>query len=237
MNASHTTDRFIAWQWFRTTAAALVVAASLFASGIAQAQQLMDYAFSGNGGSGGDLTGTFSLDPHASWELRVTQFGNSFGTWPYVEGTFASPRQEISGTYSGYSFAGIATLYAVDQPATIAARDQGLPDSWIVRADVAGPSFDGKSVTRFNLFVYAIGLGLAYDTVSLTPPPLRVNPLDSFQSVWSIGFSDGSATFGPLETLAPVPEPSTYALMLAGLAAVGFVVRRRKLLMRCPQVS
>lgn len=29
--------------------------------------------------------------------------------------------------------------------------------------------------------------------------------------------------------LAPVPEPETYALMLAGLAAVGFVARRRKL--------
>jgi hypothetical protein len=29
-------------------------------------------------------------------------------------------------------------------------------------------------------------------------------------------------------TLAPVPEPGTYALLLAGLAAVGFVARRRK---------
>lgn len=28
--------------------------------------------------------------------------------------------------------------------------------------------------------------------------------------------------------IAPIPEPSTYALMLAGLAAVGFVARRRK---------
>jgi hypothetical protein len=27
---------------------------------------------------------------------------------------------------------------------------------------------------------------------------------------------------------APVPEPSTYALMLAGLGAVGFVARHRK---------
>ncbi|MDC6169562.1 MULTISPECIES: FxDxF family PEP-CTERM protein [unclassified Roseateles] len=29
--------------------------------------------------------------------------------------------------------------------------------------------------------------------------------------------------------LAPVPEPETYALMLAGLAAVGFVARRRSI--------
>lgn len=30
-------------------------------------------------------------------------------------------------------------------------------------------------------------------------------------------------------TAAPVPEPETYALMLAGLGLVGFAVRRRKL--------
>jgi hypothetical protein len=28
--------------------------------------------------------------------------------------------------------------------------------------------------------------------------------------------------------LAPVPEPGTYAMLLAGLAAVGFMARRRK---------
>lgn len=32
---------------------------------------------------------------------------------------------------------------------------------------------------------------------------------------------------GDVGSVAPIPEPSTYVLMLAGLAAVGFVVRRR----------
>jgi len=31
-----------------------------------------------------------------------------------------------------------------------------------------------------------------------------------------------------LYSLAPVPEPETYALMLAGLGLVGFMARRRK---------
>ena len=29
-------------------------------------------------------------------------------------------------------------------------------------------------------------------------------------------------------TVTPIPEPSTYALMLAGLGAVGFMARRRR---------
>jgi hypothetical protein len=29
--------------------------------------------------------------------------------------------------------------------------------------------------------------------------------------------------------IAPIPEPETYALMLAGLGAIGWVARRRKL--------
>lgn len=38
----------------------------------------------------------------------------------------------------------------------------------------------------------------------------------------------GYEPFKPYGTVTPVPEPETYALMIAGLAAVGFVARRRK---------
>ena len=38
----------------------------------------------------------------------------------------------------------------------------------------------------------------------------------------------GNATFPVGSNVAPVPEPGTYALMLAGLGAVGFMARRRK---------
>lgn len=49
-----------------------------------------------------------------------------------------------------------------------------------------------------------------------------------------IGFNDGAKVDSDYDdhvlglTLAPVPEPSTYALLLAGLAATGFVARRRR---------
>jgi PEP-CTERM motif len=44
------------------------------------------------------------------------------------------------------------------------------------------------------------------------------------------GLSSGMGAYGITSTVAaaPVPEPETYAMMLAGLAAVGFLARRRR---------
>lgn len=49
-----------------------------------------------------------------------------------------------------------------------------------------------------------------------------------------IGWNDGAKVDADYDdhvlglTLAPVPEPGSYAMMLAGLAAMGFIARRRK---------
>ena len=40
--------------------------------------------------------------------------------------------------------------------------------------------------------------------------------------------SDTSASFGGAVMLAPVPEPETYGMMVAGLGVLGFLARRRK---------
>ena len=40
--------------------------------------------------------------------------------------------------------------------------------------------------------------------------------------------SDTSASFGGAVMLAPVPEPETYGMMLAGLGVLGLLARRRK---------
>jgi hypothetical protein len=38
----------------------------------------------------------------------------------------------------------------------------------------------------------------------------------------------GSGSYGVAAVLTPVPEPETYAMMLAGLGLMGFIARRRK---------
>jgi hypothetical protein len=42
------------------------------------------------------------------------------------------------------------------------------------------------------------------------------------------GFTNVSASFQAVEGVSPIPEPETYALMLAGLALVGAAARRRR---------
>lgn len=46
-------------------------------------------------------------------------------------------------------------------------------------------------------------------------------------TVKGTGVTGGSASYGGNIVATPVPEPETYAMMLAGLVAVGFLARRR----------
>lgn len=47
-------------------------------------------------------------------------------------------------------------------------------------------------------------------------------------SVSGVKYGTGAGVFSGELVMAPVPEPETYALMLAGLGAVGFVAYRRR---------
>ena len=71
---------------------------------------------------------------------------------------------------------------------------------------------------------------------SVPTPPVVVNVLSGFTGVLAAGSynltvsgnAGAGASYGGNVVLTPIPEPETYALMLAGLGVVGFVAARRR---------
>jgi hypothetical protein len=113
--------------------------------------------------------------------------------------------------------------------------------SSISRTADTGLDFTGLSLYRVGGGTGTGTGGTAGDTLVSTGTSLQTGSMD----VWTLSsdnlqagdyyvmvggnlVSDTSASFGGAVMLAPVPEPETYGMMLAGLGVLGFLARRRK---------
>jgi hypothetical protein len=98
-------------------------------------------------------------------------------------------------------------------------------------------SFQLAGSHRGDTNIVDVSFGSALGTYTLaSPDPLGTQTLvftPGASGIFSLTFANrGGDNLGALldnveVTTAAIPEPSTYALMLAGLAGVGFVARRR----------
>lgn len=111
----------------------------------------------------------------------------------------------------------------------------------------SGLQVNGRPVSALQMNAVFLGLDLEAivgpgAALTTTPPPdpmaLLLNlvgtcavdhTFSDFGSIWASGPGGGPFTFRVDSlTIAAVPEPETYALMLAGLGLVGCVAKRRK---------
>jgi hypothetical protein len=145
----------------------------------------------------------------------------------------------ISGSCAGFSvLSAEVDLYNVASPSTIL-QSFNLNTNVIVNGiDISGGQLSGIDTGFFNFFVPTLPIAgsgdysfslilfggnkaqLIYADPTTTSPGCAFLPVDRA----SCGVSANAAA----GVFAPVPEPETYALMLAGLGALGFAARRRR---------
>ncbi len=222
---------------FKRGAASAVVALGMFAAAAPAVAGPIDWA-SWSGISTGTTTGAASAAFGASG-ITATYSGelqNFFGNYPSYNpsGTFsggavgnAPPSANGIIQVFGGSNAGVNTLtfsQAVLNPVmAIWSLGQGGINAQFAfntafTIESGGPSaeYGGASITSVGNTVFGSeGNG----TIQFTGSVTSISWANPVAENW-YGFTVGTA-------VQAIPEPETYALMLAGLAALGFVARRR----------
>lgn len=97
--------------------------------------------------------------------------------------------------------------------------------------DAAGTITFATDVTDPFVLVLKLGQGWSafqFDTDFLAGSTLTYSPNGDFDFGATTGLGLSHATIYSGAIVPGIPEPETYALMLAGLAAVGFMSRRRR---------
>ena len=133
--------------------------------------------------------------------------------------SFVGPNASFSSNVSGV-FTDIWTFTVAPPGATAAASATNIA------------LFGGGGITSFAGVLAIIPL----DLTIANSPPVVVSVLSGFAGTLSAGVysltisgnAGNGASYGGNVVLTPIPEPETYALMLAGLGVVGFVAARRR---------
>jgi hypothetical protein len=151
----------------------------------------------------------------ASGMTSVMAVSFNIGTLPIAPAVYSNVQSVAPGTFSDlYSF-----LFPVG-----ASTGSGAA----ITIDVGTIlNIDNIQVSLLDASSNILASGTVGDTSILFDQPLTLGSSYSFRVTGNASGAVGG-TYAFLASAAPVPEPESYALMLAGLGVVGSIVRRRR---------
>lgn len=186
-----------------------LLATSLFALAAQTASAVDVITFGGTGSTGVSFVATVTYDATAEHELIVQLTNTTATAGGYLTGfAFDLPGNEV------------VTLFSSPRPAmTLQADASTAPYGTRDWAAAVGGNWLGGGAPRGGLAVGTSGTW-TFD-VAQGPATLSFDDLDMV--VRFRGLANGGS-----DKVTAVPEPESYALMLAGLGVLGFVARRRR---------
>lgn len=147
---------------------------------------------------------------------------SSFALGPLTPSPSASFANTVMGTFTD------DWTFNLGSPSIVAASLTNVEVSF------GGPSFGG--IHGFSAWLNGVALFGSTSTTTISGITVKTQvksggasiPAGVYHLLVSGTTVGGQASYGGNLVATPVPEPETYAMLLAGLGAVGFLARRRK---------
>jgi hypothetical protein len=177
----------------------------------------------------------FNADPYISFPFSVTNRGTSTATYSFSIPLVLSPvltpaiapqtqvKSNLTGFVTDQNASGAVTI-APTAGAIVRATvlDGATPVSLVT--DIGGSFTAGTGTTAYP-GAYNPGIGAA----PFKAGPVPTTGFNTLTQVTSFTLTAGDrVTMTAYSEIVPIPEPSTYALMIAGLTGTGLLVARRR---------
>jgi len=207
----------------------LAAAAAIAVAGTASAVTPVDitsYSFSGL--SGFNISGTVVTETVSAGEIGITSDIGSFLTY-CIDITHAldvSKAYFLDQTYTNDLIARLFNVSGFEGAGVGSASDKAALQLAIWEA-VYDPAPGSLTTGNFIVAGTDAATNAAVIQASVFLAAADALPVNSYRTeLWAF-VSPGVGNDASQDLVTTVPEPGTYALMLAGLAGIGFVARRR----------